>query len=58
MVSEILVIAEIRGNHTENHYTRDVTVGTKQSAHNAGATNSLDNIQRLLQVYQRCLSGN
>jgi hypothetical protein len=58
MVNEMLLIAEIRGNHTETHCTRDVTARTKQSAHNSSATNILDKFQRLLQVYQRCISGN
>jgi hypothetical protein len=67
IVKEILLFAEIRGGHAENHSKRDLNVSASQRdlnvsasqrAHNTCATSNLDKFQRLLQVYQRRISGN
>jgi len=57
-VKETLLITEIRGGHAQNRYTRDLNASNTQSAHNSGANNNLDKFQRILQVFQRCISGN
>jgi hypothetical protein len=51
-------LAEIRGDRPENYVTTsDVIATSRQDAHYTRASRR-DFFQRLLQIHQRCLSGN